>query len=619
MPVKWEDRIVSPEEVISKIKPGMSIFLGTGVAEPRTLIRYLMASEAHNLVDLELVQLVSLGEAIPIDESYAQKYRLKTFFSGWVASEAITAGWMDLIPCRFSRIPELFRRGIVRIDAAFVQITPPDRQGISSLGVSVDVARYAMEQASLVVGVLNDKIPFTLGDTLVNADEFDFFVVSTDPPFYFPKWPDDEIFSKVAANVASVIEDGSCLSFFAGTLFEELGKSLVRKRDLSVHSLMMTDTVMNLMKSGAVTNRRKKYFKGKTVVSYAQGTPELMDWLNRNPAIEFQGLDVCGDPKYIGYNDKFVGVIPARKVDLSGRVALHIGKGSIAIGPGETAELFAGAALSKGGKTIFALPSRNLKGRPNILLSIEDYPNQFNDTISLDMIATEYGIAYLNGRTVRERAIALIDIAHPDDRGDLAKSAREANIVFQDQIYLSESGHLYPGDIDYSHTFKNNMTVRFRPIKPSDEDDMRRLFYRFSDKTVYYRYFSPIKTMPHKKMQEYVNIDYDRTISIVGILDEDGVKRIIAEGRFVKYDEGKSADVAFIVDEKYQGTGVGTYLFELLVKTAKTRGVNFFTADVLTDNKSMMKVFEKNQYPLRAVVEGGIYSVTIPFSGEGKT
>ncbi len=616
MPESWKDKIVSPEEVISKIKPGMSIFLGTGVAEPRTLIKHLMASNANNLRDLELVQLISLGEAIPIDESYAQKYRLKTFFSGWVASEAITAGRIDLIPCRFSRIPELFKSGIIRIDAAFVQITPPDKEGIASLGVSVDVARHAMEQATFVAGVINDKIPFTLGDTLVNAEEFDCFVRSTYPPLYFPKWPDEEIFNRIAANVASAIEDGSCLSFFAVPLFEELGKHLRNKRDLSVHSLMMTDTVMNLMKSGAVTNRRKRYFKGKTVVSYAQGTPELMVWLNHNPAIEFQGLDICADPRNMGYNDKFVGIIPARKVDLSGRVALHIGKGSIAIGPGETAELFEGSALSNGGKTIFALPSRNLKGSPNVLLSIEDYPNQFTDTISLDLIATEYGIAYLKGRSVRERALALIDIAHPDDRKELVNKAKDANIIFSDQIYLTELGHLYPGDISYTHTFKDDIIVRFRVIRPSDEDDMRRLFYRFSDKAVYYRYFSPIKTMPHTKMQEYVNIDYGRTISIVGILEESGVERIITEGRYVRLDDRPFADTAFIVDEKYQGSGVGTYLFKLLVKIAKSRGIKGFTADVLTDNKSMMKVFEKNQYPLRVVVDGGICELTIPFSGE---
>jgi len=142
------------------------------------------------------------------------------------------------------------------------------------------------------------------------------------------------------------------------------------------------------------------------------------------------------------------------------------------------------------------------------------------------------------------------------------------------------------------------------------------LFYRFSDKAVYYRYFSPIKTMPHKKMQEYVNIDYGRTISIVGILEESGVERIITEGRYVRLDDRPFADTAFIVDEKYQGSGVGTYLFELLVKIAKSRGIKGFTADVLTDNKSMMKVFEKNQYPLRAVVDGGICELTIPFSSE---
>jgi acyl-CoA hydrolase/GNAT superfamily N-acetyltransferase len=612
----WKKLIVPPETILSKIAPGMSIFLGTGVAEPRTLVKHLMASQLSNLRDLELVQLVSFGDAIPIDERYHHKYRLKTFFSGWIASEAITAGRVDLIPSRTSLIPWLFQSGSIDVDVAFIQITPPNEQGFASLGVALDATRHAMEHASLIVGEINEEIPCTQGDTFVHVSDFDYFVESTEPPIYFDRWPYDETFDKLAANVASIIKDGSCIHYSIGPLFEALPQYLSHKKDLGIHSTMMTDALMDLVKSGAVTNRKKRSFRGKTVAAYAIGTPELLKWIDRNPMVEFQGIDVIANPQSIGHNDNFVAIIPARKVDLTGGIALHTGKGNVNPGPGEIQEVFAGAALSKGGRTIFALPSRNLKGESNILISIEDFPNQFTNRESLDFIATEYGVASLRGKTVRERALALIDIAHPDDRSELVQTAKTFNILYPDQIYLEESGHLYPEDIARTHTFKNNVTIHFRAIKPSDEDEMRRLFYRFSDQTVYYRYFSPIKMMPHMKMQEYVNVDYKRIMSIVGIIEESGAERIIAEARYVRVKESNFADVAFIVEEKYQGIGMGTFLLKTLTKIARKEGIDGFTADVITDNKPMLNVFEKSEFPVHAVVNTGVYELTIPFEEE---
>ncbi len=612
----WKKSIVPPETILSKIEPGMSIFLGTGAAEPRTLVKHLMASKLSNLRDLELVQLVSFGDAIPIDERYLHKYRLKTFFSGWIASEAITAGRIDLVPSRTSSIPWLFKSGSIDVDVAFIQITPPDEQGFSSLGISLDAARYAMEHASLIVGEINEEIPSTQGDTFVHVSDFDYFVESTEPPIYFERWPYDEVFDKLAATVASIIKDGSCMHYSIGPLFEALPKYLSHKKDLGIHSTMITDALMDLVKSGAVTNRKKRSFRGKTVAAYAIGTPELLKWIDRNPLVEFQGIDVIANPQSYGHNDNFIAIIPARKVDLTGGIALHTGKGNVNPGPGEVQEVFAGAALSKGGRTIFALPSRNLKGESNILLSIEDFPNQFTNRESLDIIVTEYGVASLRGKTVRERALALIDIAHPDDRSGLVKTAKAFNILYSDQIYLAESGHLYPEDIATTHTFKHNVTVYFRAIKPSDEDEMRRLFYRFSDQTVYYRYFSPIKMMPHMKMQEYVNIDYKRIMSIVGIIEESGAEHIIAEARYVRLKDSNFADVAFIVEEKYQGMGIGTFLLKTLTKIARKNGIDGFTADVITDNKPMLNVFEKSEFPMRAVVNTGVYELTIPFEEE---
>ena len=609
--MEWENKVVPAAEVLNKIEPGMSIFLGTGVAEPRTLVKELMASNALNLQDLELIQLVSLGDAISFAALRShRKFRMKTFFSGWVASEAINEGRVDLIPSRFSEIPRLIESGRIGIDVAFVQVTPPNEAGYCSLGVAVDVARQAMEKASLVVGEINPDVPQTFGDTFVHVSEFHALVRSTEPLIYFHRWPVDEVFDQVAANVASIIEDGSCIAYSIGPLFEGLARHLARKRNLGVHSPFMTDALMDVIKSGAVTNRYKEIFRGKSLVSYAFGTRELMAWLDRNPLVEFQGADKVFGPMQIGRNPRFVAVLPARKVDLSGRIALHFGKGSVSAGPGDTVDLFTGAEISQDGKTVLALPSRNRKGEPNIRVSVEDLPNQFSLRESVDMVVTEYGVAYLQGRTVRERAQALIDIAHPDDRRALVELAKSERIIYPDQIFLAESAHLYPSDFATKQTFKGGVEVSFRAIKPSDEEGMRRLFYRFSDEAVYYRYFSPIKTMPHSRMQTYVNVDYRRALSVVGIAN-DG--HIVAEGRYAQEHNSLYADLAFVVDEQYQGLGIATYLYRVLIRLAKQRGIKGFSADILAENKRMMKVIEKGGLPVKARLEAGVYQLTISF------
>lgn len=608
----WEKNIVTPDQVLEKIKPGMSIFISTGPAEPRTLVKALTSSDAYNLQDLELIQLVSVGDAISQDELKHQRYRLKTFFSGWIASDAITSGKVDLIPSRFDEIPTLMESRRIPIDVAFIQVTPPNEAGYCSLGVAVDVARLAMEQASIVVGEINTKIPRTFGDTFVPASSFDMLVYSKDLPIYFDPWPEDKTFDKVAENVASIIEDGSCIASSIGTLFEHLGKYLEKKRDLGIHTPFLSDNIMKLIQSGAVTNRKKGMYRGQTITSYAFGSPELLDWLDRNPLIEFQGIDKVFNPTQIGRNSNFIAVVQARKVDLSGRVTLHVGNKGVIAGLAQATAVVSGAQISEGGFTIFGLPSRNKAGESNFLTSVENYPNLLNIPESVNVVVTEWGFAYLYGRTVRERAQALIEIAHPDDREELITRAKEANLIYKDQIFLKDNAHLYPVDAATQHIFKNGLKVRFRAIKPSDEDEMRHLFYRFSDEAVYYRYFTSIKTMPHTKMQEYVNIDYSQVMSIVGLINEPGQGHIIAEARFVKEPDAPFADVAFVVDEEFNGLGIATYLYKMLIRLAKERGLHGFTADVLSSNAGMMAVFEKGGI-VKAKLEYGVYKLKMPF------
>jgi acyl-CoA hydrolase len=392
---QWEKRLVTPEEVLHSIKPGMTIFLGSGVAEPRTLMKYLIESGVSNTNDLELIQLTNHSDVLSLKKRDWQKYRLKTFFSTMVSTEAVIAGSVDLIPARISQIPRIIKSKRIPIDVAMIQITPPNDAGYCSLGVAVDVAREAMQQASLVVGEINHQIPFTFGDTIVSISDFNLLVESNEPPIYFKRWPVSKVINQVAANIAQVIEDGDCLSFFTGSLFEALGRHLIHKQHLGIHSSYFTDALMDLVKSGAVTNYRKEIFRGKTVASYALGTPALMKWLDRNPLVEFQSIEKVFDPTQIGRNPNVVVVEWASKVDLLGRITFPAGKGDIVSGPGQAADLITGAEISRGGRTVVGLPSRNSKGDPNIVVMLRNLRNQFHMRESIDAVVTEYGIANL--------------------------------------------------------------------------------------------------------------------------------------------------------------------------------------------------------------------------------
>jgi acyl-CoA hydrolase/GNAT superfamily N-acetyltransferase len=612
----WESSVVSPETAIEKIRPGMLIFLGTAMAEPRTMVRHLMTSAAKNLEDLELIQLISFGDAVTLQTIQSQNFRLKTFFSGWVANEAIEEGRVDLIPSRHAKIPQLIESRQIPVDVAIVQITPPNAAGFCSLGIAVDVAREAMEQASIRIGEINTQIPRTFGDTFVQITDFDFLIRSTDPPIYFERSIAEDRWAQVAQHVASLIEDKSCLAFSIGPFYDALARCLTNKHHLGIHSPVFTDPLMDLMICGAVTNRYKETHRGKSLTSYALGTADLLKWLDNNPLVEFQRIDKVFNPLIIGRNPRFVTLIAARKVDLYGRIGLNMGKSNLASGPAEVMDFINGAELSEGGRAIFALTSRDQSGEPNMLASIADMPNQFGAFESVSAVVTEYGVAYLEGRTVRERAQALIDIAHPDDRAGLVEAARNRKIVYPNQIFIAESARLYPSEITAVHVFRGNNKVRFRAIRPSDEEDMRHLFYRFSDEAVYYRYFHSVRSMPHAKMQEYVNVDWNQIISIVGLVGEEKNGRVIAEARYIKIPGSAYAEIVFVVDEDYQRLGIASFLYGMLIRLARERGVKGFVADVLFSNTGMMHVFQKGDLPVKAHLEGGVFNLAIPFSPE---
>jgi acyl-CoA hydrolase/RimJ/RimL family protein N-acetyltransferase len=576
-------------------------------------MKHLIESKLLDTSDLELIQLTSYSGLVSLANMDYRKYRLKTFFSSWVSSEAVAAGSVDLIPARISQLPRIIKSNRIPIDVAFIQITPPDESGYCSLGVAVDIAREVMEKATLVVAEINTEMPFTYGDTIVSLSDFDLLVQSTEAPTYFKLKPVKPVIDQVAANIAQLIKDGDCISFHAGPLYEALGRHLVHKQHLGIHTPYFFDAMVDLVKSGAVTNYRKPIFRGKSVASYALGSRALMRWLDHNPLAELQSVEQVFDPIQIGRIPNFVAVDEATKVDLLGRMAFSVGKNDITSGPGKSADLFAGAEMSPGGRAIIALPSRNAKGKPNVVVMLRSLRNQFHMRESIDAVVTEYGIANLKWRTIRERAQALIDIAHPDDRMKLVQDAKAKKILFEDQIFISDGARLYPMEAVSEHELKNGLQARFRPIKPSDEEAMRRLFYRFSKKSIYSRFFFPVSTMPHDKMQAYVNIDYQTEMSMVALINEPGHEIIIAEARYARDEESGYGDLGFFVDEKYQGLGIAQDLFEILIRLAKERALKGFTAEVLQENKGMLRVLENGGMPVEALLKDGVYKLRMPF------
>jgi len=615
MAANWVRRAVSADRILDRLRPGMSIFAGSGAAEPRMTLQRLMAPDRGRLEDLDLIQVLSFGEAVSPAAQRASHIRFKTFFSGWQADNAVAEGRIDFIPSRFMHVPRLIRSGRVHIDVAVVQVTPPNAAGYCSLGPSVDAAREALERASLKVGEINPQLPFTLGDTYISLSEFDLLTVSELPPLTLDRKETTSVLERVARNAAALIEDESCVAFSVGPFFKALGGALAGKHHLGIHSPIFNDTVMDLMMSGAVTNRRKETHRGKVLSSYAIGTDSLFRWLDQNPFVEFQSIDKVFNPSFIGRNPRFVSPIPVSKVDIYGRICLQAGDSRMVIGPEEVLVFFDSAEFSEGGRAFFTLASRDPAGAPNILPTIADYPNQFNQYESVLTMVTEYGVAHLSGYTVRERAQAIIDIAHPDDRQHLVEEAKRRNVLYPDQIWLADGARLYPTEVAVTQTFKNGLNVRFRAIKPSDEEGMRRLFYRFSDESVYSRYFHSVRTMPHAKMQAYVNVDWTQIMSIVALIGEEGEGNIIAEARYIRIPGTDKAEVVFVVDEAVQNCGIATGIYRLLIRLARERGIQQFVADVLFSNTAMMKVFRKGGLPLNAVLEDGAYRITIPLDG----
>jgi len=612
--IDWKKRfaakVESAEAAAARVKNGDRVYLGSMCAEPRLLVRALGAS---SLEDVEIVQLKAGGEASLLAAKGKSRFRLKTFFLG--RRQDVQGGlWQaDYVPLFHSEIPRFFRSRRIPIDVAMVQVSEPDRFGQVSLGISVDITRSAVECARTVIAQVNPRMPRTLGNTFIPVERIHSLVPGEEDLVEIEELKLSDADHAVAGFCNGLIEDGSVIQFGFAGLSQALAAHLMDRKDLGVHSEMFTDSLIDLVEAGVVTNATKEIYRGKSLATFCLGTRRLYDYVHDNSLFEFHTSDVLLNPAFIATNDKMVAINIALQVDLRGQIRQGSPGWTPFEGSGGDHDFMLGASLSKGGRSITCLRSTDPSGQSNIVAGFAGRATVMMNRGEVSYVVTEYGVAALGGKSIRERAMALIEVAHPDHRERLLAQAREAGYVYPDHLFCRVPSLALQGRIRRDHVFKGGLKTQVRAMRCSDEPMLRDLFYQLSDASVYSRYFSPRRSMPHNNLQEYVNLEESKGISLVVTIGPEENQRMIAEGRFVFGEDDVFPDVALMVDENYQRRGIGTFMLDYLIELAKERGIGGIRADVLSTNEPMLKIFERLPYMIHSTFQEGVMSIRLRF------
>ena len=422
---RYAAKIATAKDAIRLIPPRKRILIGSGAAEPGRLVE-AMVSDGDHLESNEIVHLMTLGSAPYVQPGLERRFRHMAFFIGANVRQAVQEGRADFMPVFLSEIPHLIASGRVRTDVALIQVSPPDRHGFVSLGVSVDIVRAAVDTATVILAEVNPNMPRTLGDSFLDVDRIAALVPVDDPlPERLPEVLDD-VTREIGRNVASLIPDGATLQMGIGKIPDAVLAALASHKDLGVHTEMLSDDVMDLAEAGVITGRRKNFLPGKLVTSFVMGTRKLYDWLHDNPLIEMRPSLFTNDPFQIARNDNMVAINAALAVDLTGQVAADTVRGRFFSGIGGQVGFIRGAARSKGGRPIIALPSTAKGGIVSrIQATFEEGTGVVTSRGDIHYVVTEFGVADLWGRNIRQRVEALVGIAHPDFRAELLNAAKQ--------------------------------------------------------------------------------------------------------------------------------------------------------------------------------------------------
>jgi acyl-CoA hydrolase/GNAT superfamily N-acetyltransferase len=600
----WAKKRIDVADAIARIRPGRRIFVGSGAAEPEALVQGLCDYGEH-LEQNEIVHLLTLGAAPYVAPALAHRFRHAAFFIGANVRQAVQEGRADFIPVFLSEIPALIRSGRMPIDVALIQVSPPDRHGFVSLGVSVDIVRAAVENASFVVAEVNPHMPRTFGESVLSMDLID-AVVPVDhalPELLAPVLDDAD--REIGKLVATLIPDGATLQLGIGRAPDATLEALSKHRDLGIHTEMFSDGVRKLVESGVITGKRKNTLPGKLVTSFVMGSPALYDWVDENPSIEMRGSDFTNDPFVIAQHERFVSINSALAVDLTGQVAADSIGTKLYSGIGGQVDFVRGASRSRGGRSIIAMRATAEKGaRSRISAELEAGSGVVTTRGDVHYVVTEYGIADLWGKSIRQRAMALIDIAHPDVRADLLARAKDRKYVFGDERSPRRATRIDPK----VETLKDGEQVVVRSVRASDEGMLTDFFYRLGDQSTYMRFFHPKKYFPHSEMADMVQVDGERNVALLATTEDDALLAVV---HYALDEATQLAEVAFVVREDHHRHGIASLLLKRLIELGKARGIRGLCADVLEANHTMMALFEHSGLTIDGSCREGVHHLVM--------
>jgi acyl-CoA hydrolase/RimJ/RimL family protein N-acetyltransferase len=615
----WADNYIekrtSAKKALDHIKPGQRVFIGSSCGEPQHLVNEL-SNASIRFTDLEIVRLLCI-DAGPLtliaNRSHSRQFNIRTFYLGSASPTRIKKNRRFTTPINLSQIPHLFKSRMIPLNAALIQASPPDDFGWMSLGVSVDITLAACESADIVICQTNPNMPRVLGTSFIHVNDVDYIVEHEEELLTIQPLPELETANTIAKHISRLIDDGSTLQTTLGVTNEAVMVCLAKKNDLGVHSQYLTDGLMRLFSMGVITNKKKGYNKGKLIAGSAVGSKILYDFLDDNPSIEFHPSDYINNPSIIARHNAMISLNTAMAIDLTGQVAADALPYNNYTGINGLLDFTRGAAMSKGGKSILIMTSTSDKDQKSRIVPSLSEIAVVVPRGDVQYVATEYGVVNLFGKTLQERAMALISIAHPDFRDELFSKAKELDLIDIDRKFRQAIKGVYP--LKYEETINiNQIPIMFRPAKPIDERSIQEHYYTMNRGDIVSRFFHEKKSFVHDQIETTYEIDYINDLTIVATIGEVGFEKIIAVGGYFRNSIINMAEIAFSVSKEYQGMGVAKILQKKLARAAQDNGVSGLVAYTSPENTGMKKLFQNLPYKIKKEREDDMLVLSCIFS-----
>ncbi len=619
----WPDKYVENKrkvaEALKIIKPGQRVFIGSSCGEPQHLVRGLSELSDY-FQDIEIVRLLTL-ETTPLtliaNKTHDQNIDIRSFYLGSAKPKGIARNQRFITPINMSAIPRLFKSRLLPIHVALIQVSPPDDFGWMSLGVSVDITLAAAQSADVVIAQINANMPRVLGRSFIHVNDVDYFVEYDEPLLTIGENPEMAAANDIGRLIARrLIDDGSTIAIGLGTTSDAVMLALSEKNDLGIHTMYMTNEIMHLFAKGVITNRKKGFNDGKLVANSAIGSENLYEILNDNPAVEFHPSDYVCDPAIIARHNKMVAMSVAMTIDLTGQVAADAMPQTHFSGITGISDFMRGAVQSPGGKSILMLPSTGMQGKKSRIVPLLADTAVVATRGDVHLVVTEFGAVNLFGKSLQERAMAMISIAHPEFRDELFFEAKKMGLLSTERTLSESIQGVYPIHLEETIDMEGEeMTVR--PVKPVDERRIQEHFYNLDKDDVVARFFHEKTSFVKEEVEGVSQIDYVKDLTVVAVVGEFGFGRVVAIGEYLIDPANNVAEIAFSVSKDYQKKGMGKILLKKLASAARENHISGLVAYTSPQNRGMIKLFNQLPYKVNTFFDGDMLTLSCKFDETG--